>query len=306
MAGDASAQSPPLSMGLFFKYGVAGALGCSITHSAVVPLDVVKTRLQTNPGAYTGMFNAFSTIASKEGPMMLLQGLGPTAVGYALQGFLKFGFYELFKKKYAEAVGPENAIQFRIPIWLAASATAETIADLALCPNEAVRIRLVAEPSFAKTPVEALGKIVKSEGVMGLYKGLPPILLKQVPYTMAKFAVFEFTAESVYTYLAKNGTPKESMTDSQKLTVSLGSGIVSGVVAAIVSQPADTVLSLINKEKTDGGVTKAIGNIMRRLGVSGLFLGVGTRCFMVGTLTAGQFFIYDGLKQILGITPAKK
>ncbi|GAM27582.1 hypothetical protein SAMD00019534_107580 [Acytostelium subglobosum LB1] len=301
----AQPQSPPLTFNLFLKYGMAGALGCSITHSAVVPLDVVKTRLQTNPAKYTGMVSGFSTIIKEEGAMMLLQGLAPTAIGYALQGFFKFGFYEVFKKKYGEFVGPEAAVTYRIPIWLAASATAETIADLALCPNEATRIRLVSDPSFAKSPAEAFTKILKNEGLVGLYKGLPPILLKQVPYTMAKFAVFEYTAESVYKVLASRGTPRESMTDGQKLTVSLGSGIVSGVVAAIVSQPADTILSKINQEKTDGGVAKAIGNIVRRLGFSGLFLGVGTRCFMVGTLTAGQFFIYDGLKQALGITAKK-
>eukprot|EP01133_Synstelium_polycarpum_P015945 gene15945-18957_t len=298
--------SPPLSMGLFLKYGMAGALCCSITHSAVVPLDVVKTRLQTNPAKYSGMVSGFRTIVKEEGAMMLLQGLAPTAIGYALQGFFKFSFYEVFKKTYGDAVGPENAVTYRIPIWLAASATAETIADLALCPNEATRIRLVSDPAFAKSPAEAFSKILKNEGLLGLYKGLPPILLKQVPYTMAKFAVFEMTCENVYKMLAASGKPKESMTDGQKLTVSLGSGIVSGVVAAIVSQPADTILSKINQEKTDQGVGKAIGNIVRRLGVSGLFLGVGTRCFMVGTLTAGQFFIYDGIKQMMGITAVKK
>ncbi|EGC31738.1 hypothetical protein DICPUDRAFT_39483 [Dictyostelium purpureum] len=305
MAGDAP-NTNPLSMNLFLKYGMAGALGCSITHSAVVPLDVVKTRLQTNPGKYGGMVSGFKTIIKEEGAGMLLQGLGPTAVGYALQGFFKFGFYEVFKKTYGDFVGAENAATYRMGIWLAASATAETIADIALCPNEACRIRLVAEPAFAKSPVEAFGKILKQEGIMGLYKGLPPILLKQVPYTMAKFAVYEFTAESVYKQLEKSGLSKDKMTDGQKLSVSLGSGVVSGVVAAIVSQPADTILSKINQEKTDGGISKAIGNIIRRLGFSGLFLGVGTRCFMVGTLTAGQFFIYDGIKQMLGITAAKK
>ncbi|KYR01856.1 mitochondrial substrate carrier family protein [Tieghemostelium lacteum] len=304
MAGE-TGQPQPLTFNLFLKYGLGGALGCSITHGAVVPLDVVKTRLQTNPLKYTGMVNGFSTIIKEEGAGMLLQGLGPTVVGYALQGFFKFGFYEVFKKTYGDAVGPENAAAYRIPIWLAASATAETIADIALCPNEATRIRLVADPQFAKSPVEAFGKIVKQEGIMGLYKGLPPILLKQVPYTMAKFAVFEFTAEKVYATLAAQGQTKDKLTDGQKLTVSLGSGVVSGVVAALVSQPADTVLSKINQEKTDAGVGKAIVNIMKRLGVSGLFLGVGTRCFMVGTLTAGQFFIYDGIKQALGIAPKK-
>eukprot|EP01133_Synstelium_polycarpum_P004004 gene4004-4635_t len=262
---------------------MAGALGCSITHSAVVPLDVVKTRQQTNPAKYRGVVSSFSTIVKEEGPIMLLQGLGPTAIGYAMQ----------------EAVGPEAASTYRIPIWMAASGTAETIADLALCPNEATRIRLVSDPSFAKSPGEAFQKILKNEGMMGLYKGLPPILLKQVPYTMAKFAVYEIASESAY---KMSGRPKESMADSEKLSISLGSGIVAGIVAAIVSQPADTILSLINQEKTDGGAGKAIKNIVGRLGVSGLFRGVGTRCVMVGLLTSGQFFIFDGIKLALGIS----
>lgn len=148
---------------------------------------------------------------------------------------------------------------------------------------------------------DAFPKILKTEGLGGLYKGLPPILLKQIPYTMAKFAVFEFAAERIYKALAAAGKPKESLSENQRLSVSLGSGIIAGVCAAIISQPADTVLSAINKEKTDGGMMKAIGAIIKRLGASGLFLGVGARCVMVGTLTAGQFFIYDYAKMLMGV-----
>ncbi len=45
-----------------------------------------------------------------------------------MQGFFKFGFYEVFKKSYAELVGGgQTAEKYRIPIWLAASASAEVI-----------------------------------------------------------------------------------------------------------------------------------------------------------------------------------
>jgi solute carrier family 25 phosphate transporter 3 len=299
----APAEGKPAPTGLdkYLRYAAAGALCCAITHAAVVPVDVVKTRMQTNPGKYKSMGNGFKTIVAEEGAGMLLQGLGPTAAGYFMQGAFKFGFYEFFKLKYSGAMSEENAKQYRIPIWLAASATAETIADLFLCPMEATRIRLVADPSFAKGLPDAFGKIIKSEGVLGLYKGLPPILFKQVPYTMAKFAVFEFVAESTYKVLASAGMPKEKMSEGSRLTVSLGSGVVAGLVAAIVSQPADTVLSKINQEKTDAGMMKAIGNIMKRLGAKGLFLGLGARMVMVGTLTAGQFFIYDYTKSMMGV-----
>lgn len=55
------------------------------------------------------------------------------------------------------------------------------------------------------------------------------------------------------------------------------------------------------QEKTDAGMMKAIGNIMKRLGAKGLFLGLGARMVMVGTLTAGQFFIYDYTKSMMGV-----
>jgi len=295
----------PTGLQLYLRYAAAGALCCAVTHTAVVPVDVVKTRLQTNPGKYKGMVDGFRSIVREEGAMMLLQGAGPTALGYFMQGAFKFGFYEFFKKQYGGLFSPDQAQQLRVPIWLAASATAEVIADFFLCPMEATRIRLVADPKFAKGLPDAFGKILKTEGFGGLYKGMPPILLKQVPYTMAKFAVFESVSEAIYKGLESTGKPKSSLSEGTKLSVSLGSGVVAGIVAAIISQPADTVLSKINQEKTDGGMMKAIGNIMRRLGARNLFLGVGARCVMVGTLTAGQFFIYDYCKMLFGVYAGK-
>ena len=51
-----------------------------------VPLDVLKTRLQTDPGRYAGLLDAAWKVTQTEGVGMLLQGLGPTAAGYAIQG----------------------------------------------------------------------------------------------------------------------------------------------------------------------------------------------------------------------------
>jgi solute carrier family 25 phosphate transporter 3 len=83
----------------YLRFGFAGALCCSITHTDVVPMDVVKTRMQTNPGQYKSMIDGFRTISAQEGAGMLLKGAGPTAVGYFMQGAFKFGFNEFFKKK---------------------------------------------------------------------------------------------------------------------------------------------------------------------------------------------------------------
>jgi len=288
-------------VGYYVRCALAGAVCCSLTHSAVVPIDVVKTRLQLRPGYYSGMMNGFSKIVAEEGAATLLTGLAPTAVGYFAQGALKFGFYEVFKKTFYNALGNETADKYRTWVYLGASGSAEVLADLALCPMEATRIRLVQNPAFATSLPDAAGKILAAEGIMGFYKGLPPILLKQVPYTMAKFAVFERVAEFMWGFAPKDAS------GGTELAISLGGGLVAGFVAAVISQPADTVLSVINKNKSDAPMFTAIGRILTELGPRKLFLGLGTRIVMVGSLTAGQFLIYDYIKQIFGLpTTAKR
>jgi len=124
-------------------------------------------------------------------------------------------------------------------------------------------------------------------------------LLKQVPYTMAKFVVFEKVSEAVF-----NVFPKESLSPGLQTTANLGSGLMAGFAAALVSQPADTMLSKINKTKglPGEGTTSRLIKIAKELGVRGSFTGINTRLFMIGTLTAFQFAIYGDIKKALGAT----
>merc|ERR1711869_120530 len=85
------------------------------------------------------------------------------------------------------------------------SAMAEFIADIFLCPYEACRIRLVSDPAYADSMVGCASKMMAEQGFVGaFYSGFVPILCKQIPYTMAKFAVQGKTAESIYTALGSS------------------------------------------------------------------------------------------------------
>lgn len=140
----------------------------------------VKTRIQLDPVTYNkGMIGGFRQVIANEGAGALLTGFGPTAAGYFLQGAFKFGGYELFKQQFINYFGYETASNNRTAIYLASSATAEFFADVALCPLEATRIRLVSEPTFATGLVSGFGKIYKNEGIGAFYSGFGPILFKQ-------------------------------------------------------------------------------------------------------------------------------
>ena len=73
-----------------------------------------------------------------------------------------------------------RAWELKTPIYLASAAAAETIADIFLCPLEAVRIRSVSDPDFCDGLADGFGKMLKSEGIGGFYAGIGPILFKQV------------------------------------------------------------------------------------------------------------------------------
>ena len=68
-----------------------------------------------------------------EGAGALLTGLGPTAFGYFIQGWFKFGGVEFFKIQAVGALGEQAGWDNRNAIYLGSSACAEFIADIFLC-----------------------------------------------------------------------------------------------------------------------------------------------------------------------------
>lgn len=117
------------------------------------------------------MVSAFRQVVRTEGAGALLTGFGPTALGYALQGAFKFGGYEFWKKTAIDYLGVEKASANRQLVYLGSSAIAEFFADIALCPLEATRIRLVSQPTFANGLLGGFARIAKEEGFRGFYSG---------------------------------------------------------------------------------------------------------------------------------------
>ena len=140
-------------------------LACGPTHTFVTPLDLVKCRRQVDPKIYSSNLGAWRTIFRADGLRGVFFGWSPTFVGYSLQGVGKYGFYEVFKYLYGEKVFP-NAN--KTMVYLGASASAEFLADLALCPLEAIKVRMQTTlPPYAHSLPEGWNKIVSKEGYSG-------------------------------------------------------------------------------------------------------------------------------------------
>jgi solute carrier family 25 (mitochondrial phosphate transporter), member 3 len=107
---------------------------------------------------------------------------------------------------------------------------------------------------------------------------------------MAKFFFFEKIVQLFYTRVLTE--PKESYTKVTQLGVTFASGYLAGVVCAIVSHPADSVVSLLGKKENKG---KGAGQIVREVGIVGLATkGLGTRVIMIGEFAYFRGWVLNG------------
>ncbi|KAL0267926.1 UNVERIFIED_CONTAM: hypothetical protein PYX00_010057 [Menopon gallinae] len=273
----------------FALCGLGGILSCGITHTMITPLDLVKCRLQVDSAKYKNLINGFKVTVKEEGTRGLAKGWAPTCIGYSAQGLCKFGLYEFFKCKYSDLIGEENTYIYRTWLYLGASASAEFFADIALSPLESIKVKIQTTPGYANTLRECAPKMMQEEGMSAFYKSLVPLWMRQIPYTMMKFACFEKTIEILYNHVVPK--PRDQCTKGEQLVVTFAAGYIAGVFCAVVSHPADTIVSKLNQNKE-----ASVGQILNELGMLGIWKGLIPRIIMIGTLTAAQWFIYDAVK----------
>jgi solute carrier family 25 phosphate transporter 3 len=280
---------------------IGGIFACGLTHLAVTPLDVVKCRRQVDPKLYKSLGEGLRTIRANNGPAGLFIGWQPTLIGYSFQGFGKFGFYEIFKDVYKGLLG-DKAAKYQTVGFMVSSACAEVIADCFLCPFESLKVKqqTAKDGSFPPQFLKGWNEVAK-EGTNGFYKGLFPLMARQVPYTMVKFGAFENTVKFCYNNIWTK--PKNDYSKATQLSITFLSGYFAGIFCAIVSHPADTMVSKINTFKSDVPISTgtAVKKIYAEIGFGGLWNGLSTRILMVGTLTGLQWWIYDSFKTMVGL-----
>ncbi len=179
-------QRPNLSFNIYSLLGLCGAAGCALTHSLVIPFDVVKTKLQTNPNQYKNLIDGVISISKEEtGMKTFLLGSQATIVGYFWYGLSVYPCYT-FSKWYLENIlfDPAIAVVNINLISLIAGAIAAVVASIGLTPIEAARIRTVAEPKIYRDLglVGTLQTIAQEDLNLGwktLYAGFPSLVTRQ-------------------------------------------------------------------------------------------------------------------------------
>lgn len=282
------------------RFFIAGGASAAISHGITTPLDVVKTRMQSDSSlSNMSPSEAALKIIEDEGAEALTAGLGPTVVGYGIEGALKFGAYESLKPVFLSLLsgGPSSEA------YLAAAVCAGALASIILCPMEETRIRLVTDPDFGDGLMDGLPKLLKEEGALAPFqRGIAPMLAKQVPYTMGKQVSFDLFAGMLYSMLmGLSFIPQKEIA----LEVEVGAAFLASIVACLSSHPGDVLLTATYKN-SDGANSAGFGSTIKKVyyeggGASAFFQGLNARFLHVGCIITFQLVLYDQLKQALGL-----
>ncbi|XP_043707882.1 mitochondrial phosphate carrier protein 1, mitochondrial-like [Telopea speciosissima] len=270
---------------------IGGMFSSGITRLAITPLDVLKVNMQVNPIKYNSIYSGFNILLREEGPSALWRGWTGILIGYGFQGACKFGLYEYFKKLYSDVL----VDQHRSLVYFISSASAQAFADVALCPFEAVKVRVQTQPNFAKGLGDGFPKFYATEGLSGFYKGLVPLWGRNLPFSMIMFSTFEHSVDLVYHKIIHRR--KENCSRAQQLGVTCVAGYTAGAVGTLISNPADNIVASLYNKKADN-VMQAVKNI----GFVNLFTrSLPIRIAIVGPVITLQWLLYDTIKVLTGL-----
>lgn len=241
------------------------------------PLDTVKTNLQIYPEKYKNTYDCFKKIITKNGIRPLFNGMSASLVQVGGKAAIRFTIYDqinLILNKNNKKSNLNNLISGML------AGTVESI--LWTAPTE--RIKILQQKNTKKTikTITVLNKILNEKGILNLYQGTVPTILKQSTSVGARFWM--------YSYL-KQKLVKENETISVTKTMLIGG--ISGSFSAAINQPFDVIKSNIQCNKEKISIIKAIKLINKKSGLLGFFNGLNARILRVGIAQAVTFAVYE-------------
>ncbi|KAH0936638.1 hypothetical protein HID58_004099 [Brassica napus] len=170
---------------------LAGGMAGAVAQTAIYPMDLVKTRLQTcvsEGGKAPKLWKLTKDIWVREGPRAFYKGLFPSLIGIIPYAGIDLAAYETLKdlsRTYIlQDTEPGPLIQ------LSCGMTSGALGASCVYPLQVVRTRMQADSSETTMRQEFM-KTMRGEGLRGFYRGLLPNLLKVVPAASITYIVYE-------------------------------------------------------------------------------------------------------------------
>lgn len=232
---------------------IAGFMGGVVSTTLLMPLDIVKLRLQVtesaNPNRPFRFFRIIGGIVKHEGVLGLYQGWTPAVIGSAVSWGGYFYFYEGFKRRLIDykvskqqQPAPSNIVGVPKGATIPSATVALTSLDnfVLACSAGAVMVAMTNPIWLIKTRmqlqmrraseqhsikpynnmVDAFRTIIRDEGWLALYKGSGPAMLL-TSHGGVQFVVYEYLRKHFH-FGRVERQPGENVSVWRRLELSTG------------------------------------------------------------------------------------
>ncbi|XP_061536609.1 mitochondrial glycine transporter B-like isoform X1 [Phycodurus eques] len=274
------------------KAFMCGSLSGTCSTLLFQPLDLVKTRLQTlqntaKPGSpKVGMFRVFINVIRTESVFSLWKGVSPSFVRCIPGVGIYFSTFYSLKQHFFLDRAP-NAGE---AVLLGAGARA--VAGVCMLPFTVIKTRFESGFYNYVSVTGALRSMYKTEGVRALFSGFTATLLRDAPFSGIYVMFYS---------QAKKMLPAEVTSSVYMPLVNFSCGVVAGVMASLVTQPADVVKTHIQVSPSHWSTTDAIRYVYEKHGLSGFFRGAIPRSLRRTLMAAMAWTVYEQLMARMGL-----
>lgn len=277
--------------------GIAGALGAT----AVYPIDLTKTRMQNQRSKvvgellYKNSLDCVKKVYRNEGFKGFYRGLPPQLIGVAPEKAIKLTVNDLVR----EYATDKETGRIKLSWELLAGGLAGGCQVIFTNPLEIVKIRLQMQGENAKVTGAArlsAAQIVKSLGLLGLYRGAAACLARDVPFSAIYFPAHAHLKKDVF----HEGRDGKVLSYGEALSAAA----IAGMPAAYLTTPADVIKTRLQSEARKGethyrGIGDAFRKILSEEGAAALFKGGPARVLRSSPQFGVTLVAYENLKKHL-------
>ncbi|CEG01778.1 Mitochondrial substrate/solute carrier [Ostreococcus tauri] len=260
------------------EWAAAGA-GCALADTVFNPLDVLKVRAQQSGASARAL--ALDAIA-RDG---LVRGLMDVVHGVS---------HRDVRDAATAATGDDGD---GVGVRVLAGGLTGAVGALVFNPIDVVRVRMQSMTCAHANTIAAFGDVARREGVAGgLWRGTGACVARAMTLSGSQLATYDVGKR----WLLRHGYFSE---DAPPLHFT--ASFVSGVVAQTVTQPVDTLKTLVMSVPSGAGERKGAFVVARDLvaahGVRGLYRGFVAAAARQGPVMVIQMPIVEALRKVLGL-----
>jgi solute carrier family 25 (mitochondrial oxoglutarate transporter), member 11 len=282
----------------FINGGISGMVATTV----IQPVDMIKVRIQlagegTHSGPKPTAISVARGIVSSGKLLDLYTGLSAGLLRQAVYTTARLGLFDTFKQRFtarAAAKGEKLSFVDRGLASMGAGGIAAMIgnpADLALIRMQSDGLKPLAERKNYKSVIDALVSITRSEGVLALWAGASPTVVRAMALNFGQLAFFD-----------QSKTMLKSWTDWPAQAQALAASAVAGFFASFFSLPFDFIKTRLQKQQKgpDGkmpykGLYDCAVKVARQEGLGRFYRGFGTYYVRIAPHAMVTLIVADAL-----------